>query len=172
VTGFLKFVGLLNAAVWCGSAIFLVIGLPGLFSPDLARLLPPAYVGFAAEAVISRYFTVQYCCAGIALLHLLGEWLYSGRRLWRLNLGLVATVLGLSLIGGLLAQPKMHALHIAKYFGRTIEQQTQAAKSFAVWHAASETANLLVIICLVWYLWLVNKEQEHPRFMNFSKIRP
>ena len=60
MTGFLRFVGMLNAAVWCGSAIFLAIGLPALFSPELKRLLSPAGVGFAAESIVARYFILQY----------------------------------------------------------------------------------------------------------------
>jgi hypothetical protein len=171
VTGFLKFIGTLNAAVWCGSAIFLVIGLPSLFSPELKRLLTDAGVGFAAESIVGRFFILQYWCGGIALAHLFAEWLYCGRPLWRLNLGLIIVVLSLGLIGGLWVQPKMHTLHIAKYFAATSELRMQAARSFATWHAASETANVLVICCLVCYLWQVNREQEHPRFVSFSKMR-
>ena len=163
--------GLLNAAVWCGSAIFLVVGLPALFSPELKRLLTPAGVGFAAQAIVARYFVLQYWCGGIALVHLLAEWLYCGRPLWRLNLGLLVVILSLGLAGGVWAQPKMRALHITHYFGRTTEQQMQAAKAFATWHAASEAANLLVIGGLVWYLWLAGREQEPPRLLSFSKIR-
>jgi hypothetical protein len=162
---------MLNAAVWCGSAIFLVIGLPALFSPELKRLLTAAGVGFAAESLVARYFIVQYWCGGIALAHLLAEWLYCGRPLWRLNLGLLVVILSLGLAGGLYAQPKMRDLHRTRYFGRTSEQQMQAAKAFAAWHTASEAANLLVIGCLVWYLWQVSREQEPPRLLSFSKIR-
>ncbi len=68
--GFLRFLGILNAAVWCGSAIFLVVGLPALFSPDLKKLLTDPGVGFAAEAIVGRFFKVQYCCGAIALAHL------------------------------------------------------------------------------------------------------
>jgi hypothetical protein len=164
-------VGLLNAAVWCGSTIFLVIGLPALFSPELKRLLTAAGVGFAAESIVARFFILQYWCGGIALAHLLAEWLYCGRPLWRLNLGLLVVILSLSLAGGMVAQPKMRALHVTKYFGRTSEQQMQAAKAFAAWHAASEAANLLAIGCLVCYLWQVSREQEPPRLLSFSKIR-
>jgi hypothetical protein len=162
---------MLNAAVWCGSAIFMVIGLPALFSPELKRLLTPAGVGFAAESIVARYFVLQYWCGGIALAHLVAEWLYCGRALWRLNLGLLVVVLSLGLAGGIWVQPKMRALHATQYFGGTSEQQTQAAKTFAAWHTASELANLLVIGCLVCYLWQVCRDQDPPRFVNFSKIR-
>jgi hypothetical protein len=164
-------VGILNAAVWCGSAIFLTIGLPAVFSPEMKKLLTPAGVGFAAEAVVARFFLLQYWCGAIALAHLLAEWLYSGRPVRRLNLALVLAMLTVALAGGLWAQPKMREWHATKYFGKTIELQTQAARSFALWHAASESANLLVIAGLILYLWRVSVPPASPRFGNFGKIR-
>jgi hypothetical protein len=171
VTGFLRFIGLLNAAVWCGSAIFLTIGLPALFSPELKSLLTAPGVGFAAQSIVARYFILQYWCAGIALAHLIAEWLYLGRPLWRFNLGLLIVLLSLGLAGGLWAQPKMRTLHLVKYYGRTAEQQAQAGRAFGIWHGATETINLFVMGALVLYLWRVSKEPEHPRFVSFSKIR-
>jgi hypothetical protein len=162
---------MLNAAVWCGSAIFLTIGLPAVFSPELKRLLTVPGVGFVAEALVARFFLVQYYCAGIALAHLLAEWLYGGRAARRLNLALVLGMLALALAGGLWAQPKMRTLHEVKYFGKSAEQQAQAGKAFAAWHGASEAVNLLVIGGLIVYLWRVSGPPEGPRFGGFSKIR-
>jgi hypothetical protein len=164
-------VGILNAAVWCGSAIFLTVGLPALFSPELKTLLTAPRVGFAAEAVVARFFVLQYWCAAIALAHLLAEWLYGGRPVRRLNLALVLGLLALALAGGLWAQPKMRTLHVVKYFDKKPEQQAQAAKAFALWHGAAESVNLLVMGGLITYLWRVSGPPESPRFGGFSKIR-
>ena len=163
--------GILNAAVWCGSAVFLTIGLPAVFSPEMKKLLSAPGVGYAAEAVVARFFLLQYWCGAIALAHLLAEWVYCGRPARRLNLALVLIMLAVALAGGLWAQPKMKAWHTVKYFGATKELQTQAGQSFARWHAASETANLLVIVGLVLYLWRVSLSAESPRFGGLSKIR-
>jgi hypothetical protein len=164
-------VGILNAAVWCGSAIFLTLGLPAVFSPELKTLLTVPGVGFAAEAVVARFFVLQYWCGAIALAHLLAEWIYGGRQVRRLNLALVLGLLALALAGGLWAQPKMRTLHEVKYFGKKPEQQAQAAKAFALWHGAAESVNLLVIGGLIVYLWRVSGPPESPRFGGFSKIR-
>ena len=163
--------GILNAAVWCGSAIFLTIGLPAVFSPEMKKLLSAPGVGYAAEAVVARFFLLQYWCGGIALAHLLAEWVYCGRPARRLNLALVLGMLMVALVGGLWAQPKMKAWHTVKYFGSTTELQTQAGQSFARWHAASETANLVMIGGLILYLWRVSLAPESPRFGGLSKIR-
>ena len=170
VTGVLRFVGILNAAVWCGSAVFLTIGLPAIFSPELKKLLTVPGAGFAAEALMARFFVLQYWCGAIAVAHLLAEWLYFGRpRRW--SLLLVSAMLAVVLAGGLWLQPKMHNWHKIKYFGATAQAQAQAAKSFALWHGASETLNLLLIAGLVVHLWRVCRPPDSPRFGSFTKIR-
>lgn len=163
--------GILNAAVWCGSAIFLTIGLPAIFSPEMKKLLTPPGVGFAAETLVARFFLLQYWCGAIALAHLLAEWIYGGRPMRRLNLALVLAMLTVALAGGLWAQPKMQAWHAAKYFGITAELRTQAGQSFAAWHGVSEGANLLIIGGLILYLWRVSLPPVGPRFSSLGKIR-
>ena len=92
-------VGILNAAVWCGSAVFVAIGLPALFTEEMKRRLTAPGVGFAAEAVVARFFAVQICCGTIALAHLAAEWLYAGRPGRRLNVALAAGMLAVALAG-------------------------------------------------------------------------
>jgi hypothetical protein len=171
VIGFLRFLGILNAAVWCGSAIFMTAGLPAIFSAKLKELLTVPGVGFAAEAIVARYFVVQYVCGVIALAHLTAEWMYAGRPARRLNIVLATALLWVALIGGFWAQPKMQEMHRIKYFGRSLAERDQAGKTFAVWHGISESVNLLVICGLVVYLWRVSSPDEPPRFGNFNKIR-
>lgn len=163
--------GILNAAVWCGSAIFLVAGLPAVFSSELKRLLTVPGVGFAAEAIVARFFVVQYCCGAIGLAHLAAEWLYAGRPARSLNLGLVTGLLAVALAGGLWVQPKMEHLHKLHYFGPTAEQRERAGRTFALWHGAMESVNLLVIGGLIVYLWRVSRPPDYPRSDIISKIR-
>ena len=141
---------------------------------ELKQRLQPAGVGFAAEAIVARYFIVQYCCASIALpipRFELAEWDYCGRPIKSLNLGLILGMLAAALAGGLWAQPQMNEWHIIKYFGKTVALQTQAGQNFARFHAVSETVNLLVVVCLVFYLWRVSAPPESPRFAGISKMR-
>jgi hypothetical protein len=171
VIGFLRFLGILNAAVWCGSAIFLVVGLPAVFSPELKKLLTAPGVGFAAETIVARFFTVQYCCGAIGLAHLWAEWLYAGRPVRVLNLSLLIGMLTVALIGGIWVQPKMQELHKVHYFGKTLEERAQAGETFALWHGISESVNLVVIGGLIVYLWSVSSDAEHSGWGDFTKIR-
>jgi hypothetical protein len=171
VIAFLRFLGILNAAVWCGSAIFMVAGLPAIFSDKLKTLLTVQGVGLAAEALVARFFVVQCVCGLIALGHLTAEWLYAGRPARRFNIILATALLWVGLIGSFWVQPKMEELHRIKYFGRSLAEREEAGKTFAVWHGISESVNLLVICGLVVYLWRVSSPDEPPRFGNFNKIR-
>lgn len=170
VTGILRFVAILNAAVWCGSAVFLLVGLPAVFSPDLKRLLTDAGVGFAAERIVARYFLLQYCCAGIAITLLVADSLYSGRRVSRAAMALVVALLAIAFAGGFIAQPRMTALHRDKYFGRSPEIRAAAGQQFAVWHGTSEAVNLIAVVGLVIFLWKVSALPEPPRAPFFRKI--
>lgn len=169
--GLLRFVGILNAAVWFGSTIFLVIGLPPLFSAEMKKLLGPAGVGFAAQTILARFFLVQYGCAAVALAHLVAQWLYIGRPLLRWNLAVLAGLTALALLGGLWVQPKLRGLHQQMYYGASVEVKEQAGKSFRLWHGGSQSANLLVIAGLLCYLWKMAEVPEDPQFVRLTKIR-
>ncbi len=169
--GIIRFVSIVNAAAWFGSAIFLVVALPPLFSAEMKRLLGLPGVGFAAQTIVARYFVLQYICAAIALGHLIAEWLITGRPLLRFNLGLIAGLIGLALLGGLWMQPKLRDLHQGIYYGATADIRDKSAKSFRAWHGASESANLLVIAGVLCYLCSVVEAPEHPRVLRLTKIR-
>jgi hypothetical protein len=133
----------------------------------MKELLPPPYNGAAAELIIKRYFILQHCCGTIALLHMLAEWLYLGRRLQRVAVGLLVMVFGLNLAGGFWLQPKMHDLHLTKYRGTTQELRDEAAKSFGMWHGISQSGNLFMLPVLLFYLWRVTSSS---RTISFGKV--
>jgi hypothetical protein len=168
---FLRFLSIANISIWFGAAVFTVVGLPAVFSGESGRILTKQYAGFAAEAILARYFILQYCCAAIALAHLAIEWLYVGRAPRRFTLWLLIAMACIGLIGGLVAQPEMSQLHRIKYWGKTVQEKTQADKTFKIWHAGSEVANLLVVGGLVVYLWRIVRSAENSRFVGSTKIR-
>ena len=118
--GFLRFVGILNAAVWFGAAIFFTFSA-GLvpFSQEMKNLLGannyPYFSGAIAQIFIARYFYFQIGCAMIAVVHLLAEWLYLGKHPQKLQVGLLVGLASAVLLGGYWLQPKLKALHATKY---------------------------------------------------------
>ena len=68
-------------------------------------------VGWAAQAILARFFILQYCCGAVGLAHLALEWLYCGKPLLQRNLGILLVLAGLALAGGLWMQPKLKELH-------------------------------------------------------------
>ncbi|MDB6110935.1 MAG: hypothetical protein JWR69_2685 [Pedosphaera sp.] len=168
--------GLVNAAVWFGAAIFFTLGVgPGVFSQDMHKLFGETafqyYAGGVALVLIKRYFILQYICGTIALLHLFAEWLYLGRKTNRLTLGLLVVLFSLSLMGGLWLQPKMQTLRQTMYLDPSPERKDLARRSFGAWHGVSQFANLIIIAGLIVYLVRVTRPPEAGRYGNFTKFR-
>ncbi len=174
--GILRFVGILNAAVWFGSAIFFTFGA-GLapFSPEMKSLLGPRnypyFSGAIAEILIARYFHFQIVCSFVAVLHLLGEWLYLGKFPHKVQVGLLAGLCSVALLGGYWFQPRLKALHAIKSGINTPPARREMAdRSFRTWHGISQGLNLLFVGGLAVYLWRVANPADSARFARMTKF--
>lgn len=177
MTVLLRFIGIVNAAIWLGTAIFFSFGAgPALFSNEMRGLLGennfPYFSGAIARIVLKSYFHFHVACGVIALLHLGAERLYLGRRRSNFTTGLLVSLLTIILLGGLWMQPKMHELHLRAYAQKaTTAQRTTAMHSFRVWHGVSQMINLLIIGGIVIYVWRVNNPPDPTRFVRPGQIR-
>jgi Domain of unknown function (DUF4149) len=170
----LRFLGVANAGGWLGAAVFVTFfSGPAFFSAGMIDALKHKYyAGLAAQVILGRYFIFHYLCAAVALAHLLAEWLYLGRKLSRLTLGLWAGLTALLLLGGVGLQPKLHQLHQAMYLGNNAAAQAEAAKTFYFWHGLSQTANLLVLAGLLVFFWrILFAAPDAPRAGGYWKFR-
>ena len=172
VLGFLRIIAILNAAVWFGSIIFFTFAAgPAFFSDEMIHLLGKAYAGAAAQVVIHRYFLMQQWCAGIAIAHLIAEWLYTGRPFHRLVLLLLMALFLMGLLGGYVLQPRMRDLHLRKYAAQTSpEVKASAGRSFSILHGTAQALNLLVIGGVLVYLWYVTKSVNTARFTSVNRF--
>lgn len=174
--GLLRFVGILNAAVWFGAAIFFTFGA-GLapFSEDMQNLLGPRnapyFSGAIAEILIARYFRFQMVCSVIAALHLLAEWLYLGKYPHKLQVALLIGLASATFIGGYWLQPRMSLLHATKYGVNTRPEVREAAgRSFKTWHGVAQVVNLLMVGGLTVYLWRATNPSDPTRFLSAGKF--
>lgn len=174
--GFLRFVGILNAAVWFGTAIFFSFGV-GLapFSQEMKSLLGqnnyPYFSGAIAQLLIARYFDFQIACGGVAVLHLLAEWLYLGKLPRKFQVGLLVGLCSAALLGGYGLQPKLKALHATKYgVNHRPEIRLAADRSFRAWHGVSQVVNFLVVAGLAVYLWRAANPSDPTRFVSAFKF--
>ena len=163
--GFLRFIGVANAAAWFGASIFFTFSVgPAFFSEAMVKLLGgtnldvgKAYAGAAVQIIIGRYFLLHLICGIIALVHLVAEWLYMGKPLQRWTLWLLLGIFALGLAGGYSVQPKLRGFHRTIYGPESTPQQVQQAKqSFKLWHAASQALNLVILTGVTVYLWRVS----------------
>ena len=132
VIGFLRMAGIVNAAVWFGAAVFVSFGLGSATGSEEMKLLLgpksyPYFSGAIAQIVVRPYFYLQWICGSVALTHLVGTWLYSGKvpaRWWR---GIILGLVGLSLLSGLWWQPKLKQLHLARHaVNASVERERKA----------------------------------------------
>lgn len=173
--GFLRFLGILTAAVWLGGAIFFTFAAgTAAFSGDMKSLLGnnyPYYSGAIAQIFIARYFRFHLICGSIAIVHVLAEWLYLGKTPHQMWLSLLIALLCLGVFGQFVVQPKMKALHTIKYANNTsLDAKRAAEQSFRSWHAGTQVANLLMICGLLAYLWRVANPPDPTRFVSATKF--
>jgi hypothetical protein len=172
VIGFLRFLGVVNAAIWLGAAVFFTLGAgPAVFSDDMKTLLGPNnypyFSGAIAQVVIARYFKLQLVCMGIAVVHLFAEWIYASRPLRRLNGYLVLGLVVFGLAGDLGLQPQVKRLHRAKYaVNATLASRERAAYSLRLWHGAAQGINLLLLAGLLTYLWRAANPDDPSRLLR------
>jgi len=176
VIGLLRFVGILNAAVWFGAAIFFTFAAGSApFSDEMQRLLGtnnfPYFSGAIAQIFVARYFYLQLICAAVAVLHLFAEWLYLGKHPRKLQVGLLIGLCTAALLSGYWLQPKLNALHATKYgLSTRPEVRETAGRSFRAWHGVSQVVNILLVGGLVAYLWRAANPSDPTRFVSSVKF--
>jgi hypothetical protein len=177
MTGFLRFIGILNAAIWLGGSVFFTfVAGQAPFSPEMKELLGPGYYPYFSGAIaqigIARFFSFQLACAIIALAHLGAEWLYQERRNRKVLLWMLVTMLAFTLVADYWLQPKMRSLHKMKYAQNySPVQRDAAARSFGMWHGIAMTMNLFMLGGLVIYLVQMSRPPETARFVSPGQFR-
>jgi uncharacterized membrane protein len=172
VVAFLRFLGVLNAAVWFGAIIFFTFAVgPAFFSETMLQLLGRPHAGAAAQVVLERYFSLQQWCAGLALAHLIAEWLYTGRPFQRLTLLLLMFLFTVGIVGGYVLQPRMKDLHLKMYAAQSPPAVKEAAgRSFRILHGTSQAINLLVLGGVLAYVWQVTRPAANTRFSSVNRF--
>lgn len=150
VSGLLRFIGVMNAAIWFGAAVFTFLGAcPALTtSPGVEQLLGskffPYYSVALAQLILSRFFVFYMICSAVALVHLLAEWLYFGKYPSRLWLLLLFSLCLAGLFQSFWLQPRLAEWHRAG-----------AVRPYMTWRSVSNAVNVALLCGLGLYLWRV-----------------
>jgi hypothetical protein len=132
-----------------------VIG-PAIFGPEVKQIVGRSdwVPGAIAQIMVVNYMVLQQWCAGIALVHLIFDWLYTGKFYAKSLLIILVVCLGISFAGTQLMAPQMKQLHVMKYSPQTTPaQKDYAARSFRILHATAQITNLLVFCGVLFYYW-------------------
>ena len=172
----LRFIGVLNAAVWLGAGFFFTVAVgPAFFTTEAQDIFKGRFwPGVMAQFVVARYFYLQQICGVIALVHLIAEWFYLGRPLQRLNVVILSGLLLFGFVGGFWIQPKLHQLHLVMYSMNeqyqvvplSVAERAEAAKSFRTWHGLSRVMDLIALAGLAVYFWRVTHPSDDLRILS------
>ncbi len=170
----------MNAAIWFGSAVFVLVAAPVFFSKAVQSTpLGQFWPGVMVQFVFERFFHLQCICVALAIVHQLAEWVYLGRILHRWIMVLLGAFLLIILAEGLIIEPKLKSLYLVKYAmtekytqGRyTQADQREAQASFRTWHGVSRALSLVVVIGLGLFFWKVVHVGDNHRFVSATKFR-
>jgi Domain of unknown function (DUF4149) len=175
VIGFLRCIGLLNAAIWFGAGVFFMLGVSAAVSSgDMQQLLESYYPSYSlriAEILIARYYTLAIVCGIIAIIHLLAEQLYFGRAPQKRWISLLVGMLAFILLAQFGLQPKLNHLRVNRFAVNAPTQvRATATESFNTWHRISVAGNFLVLVGLGFYLIRVGAPRESTRFIGSGKF--
>lgn len=170
--GYLRFFGILVAAVWLGAALLfpLLIG-PAFGAPDLQRYLGQKYGGLTELLIWERYFLVLYWCGIFAVIHLLAEKIYTSKPVPRISLYLILSLLLLTWISDYWLLANMQHHYFISYAPRVSAAQVEnARKAYGIWSAIFTFSNLLLLGGVIGHLWKIVNPTEAPRFVPRSKF--
>lgn len=176
----LRFIGVMNAGIWFGSAVFVTVAAPVFFSEAVrATPLGKFWPGVMVQFVFERFFYLQCICGAIAIIHQLAEWVYLGRTLQRWVIIMLGILMLTGLLGGLILEPRLKHLNLVKHgLNEKYEaarysprERIQADKSFTTWHIVSRIVGVVTLAGLGLFFWKVVHPGENARFVSATKFR-
>ena len=177
MTGFLRFLGVFNAAVWFGAVVFYLFGVSVLLNSTEAQALFGAdhsdFFSRASQQIIQdRFYTIQWICAAVALVHIWTERWYLGRRTRRRWDGLLLGALILSLWGDNSLVSRLRQLHNGQHARDASPQLREAsARSFRNWQRVATAMHLYLLFGAGACLWRAANPESGPRFLSTNKLR-
>lgn len=170
---FLRFVGVMNAAVWLGGSAFQLLAVAPFFATPASRwLLGDLHAGGVGLMLWHRFYTLQYLCLGVSVLHHAAEWVYIGRPMARLNAILLGVILALSLLGDQTLQRAVTPAHWTR--GNTHaspQDRARAERVYPLWTTAWEVTNGLLCALVLLNSWRTLTASHGPRFVTQTKFR-
>jgi hypothetical protein len=155
-----------------GNITLLYLARSGFFSAEMKALLQHEYYpGAVAQIIFTRFFTLQYVCAALAVIHFAAETFYFGRGIPKFRATFLIVALGALLFSGLVATQKLRQFHREKYFSSNAAIASDAKNQLSKWHAAAQIANLLVTLASGFYFWSATRSLVSGRFSGSAKFR-
>lgn len=171
--GFLRFLGVTNAAIWLGTAVLYPFVLrPAFKSREMVELLPFMYGGAVDLILLQRFYAMLEWCGAVALIHLLVEWLYTNKPIRKSVLYLVVGLFAFSLLGGHVMTPNLRELHIIRFGVQSSEEQKeQATNGYRILERLIKATQWVTAAGTLVFVWRLTHSFEGPRFYSRTQYR-
>lgn len=163
----------MNAAVWLGGSLYHLLAVaPAFSSAGITWLIGDFYSGGVGLLVWQRFYALHYLCIGVALLHLVAEWVYLGRGISRLNGVTLCLLLSLTLAGNY----QLDRVVAPAYFNRSnpkvaSTERARAERVYPLWRMVWNTTNLALELGILFFTVRTLTIIQGPRFTTQTKFR-
>ncbi len=173
VITFLRFVGVMNAAVWLGGSAFHLLAVAPFFATPAVRwVLGDVHATGAGLMLWQRFYVLQYTCLTVSFLHHIAEWVYIGRPISRATGWMLGTLLVLALLGNLELDRAVVPAHWARGNPRaTPEDRARAERGYPLWSTLWLSTNGALGLVVLVFSWRVLTASHGPRFVTQTKFR-
>ena len=173
VISFLRFVGVMNAAVWLGGSAFHLFAAAPFFGSEAVRwLLGDLHASGTGLMLWQRFYLLQYLCMGIAWLHLLAEWVYLGRGVSRFNGWVLSAILCIAVTSHAEMSLAVEKAHWNRRNARvTAEERDRAARVYPLWSGVWTATNAVLGLAVLAFSWRTLTASHGPRFMTQTRFR-
>ncbi|MCF7669869.1 MAG: DUF4149 domain-containing protein [Verrucomicrobia bacterium] len=175
----LRIIGLINASVWLGAAVFFTFSVsPALRSKPIIALFSTggtsdtaqAYLGALYHIVLGHFHVWQITCAIIALACLLALRVLSGKPARLIMFYLLIGLLGAGLVGRFWIQPELKRIHTIRFSTKNDQtMKLEYRKTYLNRYRLSTILNILSIVGIS--AFFLKSIGESPEKSRFSRIK-
>lgn len=170
---FLRFVGVMNAAVWLGGTVFHLFAVAPFFGSSAVHwLLGELHAGGTGLMLWHRFYGLQYLCIGIAWLHLLAEWVYLGRSVSKFNGWALSIGLSLTLTSHAEMSQGVEKAHWKRQNSNvSVVDRERALRVYPLWKGVWIATNAALGLTILAFSWKTLTANQGPRFMTQGRFR-
>ncbi|MDG1892153.1 MAG: hypothetical protein P8L18_12655 [Verrucomicrobiota bacterium] len=169
----LRIIGIVNAALWFGSALFYIGCVRAEFQSDaMLKLLPPPFAEAAMHLILSGYLSLLLICSVIAVLQLWAEQWYTGRPVFRIRISMLLFMVFLAALLKFGIFPAMKNQHLRAYQPSAIAADAkEGMRTYRRLKIGFHCLHLFHIFGALSHVWYVSQSKSGYKLLGMHQFR-